>query len=56
MKNWNRRGRQRSWPDLKCFYAFPGRTDEDCDSFQDSPCPAAISTTSFELSISVYAL
>jgi hypothetical protein len=27
------------------LHQFPGGTEENCDSFQESPFPAAISTT-----------
>jgi hypothetical protein len=38
------------------LHQFPGGTEENCDSFQDSPFSAAISTATFELGFSVHAL
>jgi hypothetical protein len=38
------------------LHQFPGGTEENCDNFKDSPFLAAISTATFELSFSVYAL
>ena len=31
------------------LHQFPGGTEENCDSFQESPFPAAISTTTWYL-------